>query len=181
MAGRMPSGPVVIFDDDHYYMGGVLAEKCVAAGLAVVLVTPAAIVSAWTVNTLEALPIAQRLARLGVEVVPYTNVARFDGDRVILVNGLTGVVAERKAGALVAVTARLPVDGLYAALEDRTQELADAGIVSLSRVGDCNAPGTIQAAVYAGHKVARELDVEPAAVAAATRLVRREWPLGVTG
>ncbi len=37
MAGRMPSGPVVIFDDDHYYMGGVLAEKW---RLAVVLVTP---------------------------------------------------------------------------------------------------------------------------------------------
>ena len=51
-------------------MGGVLAEKCVDAGLPVTLVTPAAIPSAWTVNTLEALPIARRLARLGVDVVP---------------------------------------------------------------------------------------------------------------
>jgi dimethylamine/trimethylamine dehydrogenase len=176
MEGRMPLGRTVIFDDDHYYMGGVLAEKCVEAGLPVTLVTAAAIPSAWTVNTLEALPIAQRLARLGVNVVPYTNIRGFDGHRVLLVNGLTGVVTEREARAVVTVTARLPVDGLYAALESRTQELADAGIVSLLRVGDCYAPGTIQAAVYSGHKSARELDV---AVTSAS-LVRRELPLGVT-
>ncbi|MEJ0046229.1 MAG: FAD-dependent oxidoreductase [Rhodospirillales bacterium] len=28
MSGRMPAGPVLIFDDDHYYMGGVIAERC---------------------------------------------------------------------------------------------------------------------------------------------------------
>ena len=67
-------GPVIVWDDDHYYMGGVLAELCRDAGLEVTLVTPAAMVSAWTVNTLEALPIAKRIARLGIEVVPYTSV-----------------------------------------------------------------------------------------------------------
>ena len=84
------SGPTVIFDDDHYYMGGVLAEKCVNAGLPVTLVTPAAIPSAWTVNTLEALPIAQRLARLGVNVVSYTNIRGFDGHRVLLAQWVDG-------------------------------------------------------------------------------------------
>jgi dimethylamine/trimethylamine dehydrogenase len=176
MEGRMPPGPTVIFDDDHYYMGGVLAEKCVNAGLPVTLVTPAAIPSAWTVNTLEALPIAQRLARLGVNVVPYTNIREFDGHRVLLVSGLTDLVTEREARAVVSVTARLPVAGLYAALEGRAQELADAGIVSLMRVGDCYAPGTIQAAVYSGHKSARELDAVPTSAS----LIRRELPLGVT-
>ena len=43
MDGRVPQGPVVVFDDDHYYLGGVLAEACVRAGLAVTLVTPAPI------------------------------------------------------------------------------------------------------------------------------------------
>src|ERR1700720_2204635 len=106
----------------------------------VTLVTVASIPSASTVNTLEALPIAQRLAWFGVNVAAYTNIRRFDGHRVLLVNGLTGVVTEREARAVVTVTARLPVDGLYAALEGRTHELADAGIVSLMRVGDCYAP-----------------------------------------
>jgi dimethylamine/trimethylamine dehydrogenase len=167
----------VIFDDDHYYMGGVLAERCVEVGLAVTLVTPAAIPSAWTVNTLEALPIARRLLRLGVEVVPHTNVQGFDGRRVLLVNELTGVVTEREARAVIAVTARLPVDGLYEGLEGESQRMGEAGIVSLTRVGDCYAPGTIQAAVYSGHKLARELDAVPTLASS----VRRELPLGVTG
>ena len=53
MAGELPQGHVVLFDDDHYYMGGVIAERLVAAGCSVTLVTPAAYVSDWTRNTLE--------------------------------------------------------------------------------------------------------------------------------
>jgi dimethylamine/trimethylamine dehydrogenase len=170
MEGRLPTGPVVIFDDDHYYMGGVLAERCVAAGLRVTLITPAAIPSAWTVNTLEALPIARRLARLGVEVVTHANVVGFDGHSVRWVNGLTDAVSEREARAVITVTARLPVDGLFSALADRW---ADTGIASVTRVGDCYAPGTIQAAVYSGHKCVRELDEDPVPA----HLVRRELPL----
>ena len=71
MAQRFPhTGPVVIFDDDHYYMGGVLAERCRAAGLSVMLITPASTISAWTASTMEATPIARRLTRLGVELMP---------------------------------------------------------------------------------------------------------------
>jgi dimethylamine/trimethylamine dehydrogenase len=149
-----------VFDDDHYYMGGVLAERCVAAGLRVVLMTPAAIPSAWTANTLEALPIARRLARLGVEVVTHANVVGFDGSRVRSVNGLTDAVHEQEARAVVTVTGRLPVDSLFTELP---------GAV---RVGDCYAPGTIQAAVYSGHKCARELDENPVPA----HLVPRELP-----
>ena len=78
---------------------------------------------------------------------------------------------------MITVTARLPVDGLYEALEGESQRMAEAGIVSLTRVGDCYAPGTIQAAVYSGHKLARELDVAPVLASS----IRRELPLGVTG
>ena len=173
MEGRLPAGPVVIFDDDHYYMGGVLAERCVAAGLTVTLVTPAAIPSAWTANTLEALPIARRLARLGVEVVTHANIVGFDGRSVRWVSGLTDAVSEREARAVVSVTARLPVDGLFATLAAQSDRWVDAGITNVTRVGDCYAPGTIQAAVYSGHKGARELDETPVAAA----LVRRELPL----
>jgi len=159
MAGRLPeSGPVLIWDDDHYYMGGVLAEHCRALGHEVLLVTPAAMVSAWTVNTLEALPIAKRLARLGVEVIPYTSVTGFGEGRALLTNGLTGVTTERAAASLVTVTARLPVDGLFTGLRALENRWAGAGIVTVSRIGDCYAPSTIQQAVYTGHKLARSLD-----------------------
>ena len=162
MAQRLPhAGPVVIFDDDHYYMGGVLAERCCAAGLPVTLITPAATVSAWTANTMEAMPIARRLTRLGVELMPYTGIRNFREGRATLENELSGKVFELEAAAIVSVTARLPIDGLYADLAGMQPRWSEAGIVSVTRIGDCHAPGTIQAAVYAGHKLARGLDEAP--------------------
>jgi dimethylamine/trimethylamine dehydrogenase len=53
------------------------------------------------------------------------------------------------------VTGRVPTDALYHALCERIQ---------IARIGDCSAPGTIAAAVYAGHRYAQELDSEPADV-----------------
>jgi dimethylamine/trimethylamine dehydrogenase len=169
MSGRDPEqGPVIIWDDDHYYMGGVLAEQCRYAGHEVVLVTPAPIVSAWTVNTLEAMPIAKRIARMGVEVIPYASITGYNGGTVELTSALTGETSQRPAVALVTVTARLPVDSLFEELRDRWQE---SGIASLSRIGDCWAPSTIQQAVYSGHKWARELDEAP------DLLIPRELPM----
>jgi dimethylamine/trimethylamine dehydrogenase len=161
MEQRLPNGPVVIFDDDHYYMGGVLAERCREAGLPVTLVTPAALISAWTANTMEAMPIARRLVRLGVDLMPYTTVRGFRGGVVTLESGLTNAVLELEAAGLVTVTARLPVDSLYHNLADRRPSWHRAGIASVTRIGDCYAPGTLQAAVYAGHKLARGLDEIP--------------------
>ena len=162
MAGRLPqAGPVIIWDDDHYYMGGVLAERCRAAGLEVALVTPAANVSAWTTNTMEATAIARRLARLRIDVLTYYSIVGFRNGNAILMNGLTDDAHERQAAAIVTVTARLPIDHLYTdlvAIEDRW---LSSGISGVTRIGDCYGPGTIQAAVYAGHKVARALDENP--------------------
>ncbi len=53
MGGKVPDGNIVIYDDDHYYMGGVLAELLVKNGAKVTLITPSAYVSEWTNNTLE--------------------------------------------------------------------------------------------------------------------------------
>ncbi|WP_037551689.1 oxidoreductase [Sphingomonas sp. URHD0057] len=173
MSGRDPEGgPVIIWDDDHYYMGGVIAELCRYAGHEVVLVTTAATVSAWTVNTLEALPIAKRMARMGVEVVPYTSVSGFEGGSATLTSVLTGETTDRPAAALVTVTGRLPIDGLFEDLRDRW---AEAGIASVTRIGDCWAPSTIQQAVYSGHKWARELDEAPEI------LIPRELPMIESG
>ena len=53
MSDTKIEGKVVIFDDDHYYMASVLAEKLVKEGNEVVFVTPASIVSEWSLNTLD--------------------------------------------------------------------------------------------------------------------------------
>jgi len=56
------------------------------------------------------------------------------------------------------VTSRLPNAALADALEASPDALAAAGIVSVTSIGDCWAPSTIAAAVYAGHRYAREFD-----------------------
>ena len=59
------------------------------------------------------------------------------------------------------VTARLPNDALYYDLNVSPEKLAEAGIKSVKRVGDAFAPGLIAAAVWSGHRFARELDGPP--------------------
>ncbi|HEU4956903.1 MAG TPA: hypothetical protein VFT40_04680, partial [Sphingomicrobium sp.] len=131
--------------------------------------------SAWTVNTLESLPIAKRIARMGIAVLTYTSVRAYGDGKAQLINGLTGAESELAAGALVTVTARLPIDGLYLDLEQLHDRWKDAGISSIARIGDCWAPSTIQQAVYTGHKWARELDEAP------VELVPRELPMIESG
>jgi len=60
----------------------------------------------------------------------------------------------------------------FAELMTRAGEFADAGIRSVTRIGDALAPGAIVHAVYSGHRYAEELDAEPAAVR-----YRRDAPL----
>jgi dimethylamine/trimethylamine dehydrogenase len=51
--GAELAGPVLVFDDDSFYLGGVIAEELCRRGLEVTLVTTTAQVSAWTAETLE--------------------------------------------------------------------------------------------------------------------------------
>jgi len=69
MAGAKLSGPVVVFDDDHYYMGAVIAEALRRDGLSVVLVTPASRVCAWAEYTTEQERSHARLLELDVDLV----------------------------------------------------------------------------------------------------------------
>jgi len=61
------------------------------------------------------------------------------------------------ASSVVMVTSRLPEDAVYQELAADTQRLSDSGIVTLKQIGDCHGPATIAAAVYEGHRFAREL------------------------
>ena len=114
MAGTRPRGQrVVVFDDDHYYLGGVIAELLADEGLDVALVTPAAHVSQWTTNTLEVARIRKRIIRAGVEVHTNTAVTAVTPDGVRTVCAFTGDESASSADSVVLVTARLPHDGLY--------------------------------------------------------------------
>jgi len=159
MSGVRPRGRrVVLYDDDHYYLGGVLAELLDAEGFAVVLVTPAGRVSEWTINTLEQHRIQRRLLEIGVELKLSAAVIEAGSDGVTLTDAYTGREANIAADALVTVTARLPNDQLVVDLEARREDWAAVGLSSVRAVGDAWAPATIAAAVWDGHRYAEELD-----------------------
>ncbi|MBU2944760.1 FAD-dependent oxidoreductase [Shimia thalassica] len=158
MDGTVPSGKVIVFDDDHYYMGGVLAELLAKQGADVTLITPAAYVSDWTNNTLEQATIHLKLVEAGVDIVLNRGVTEIYADHVVSNCVYTGRTQNVEADAVVVVAARLEENGVYNDLKVREAEWADAGIKSVELIGDANAPGPIAWATYAGHRYARELD-----------------------
>ncbi len=158
MDGTKLSGRVVIYDDDHFYMGGVIAEAVSSHDTDVVFVTSADSVSPTCQGTLDQSRIQSRLIELGVEIVTAhtlqswdSNEARFDG----VYGGPTRKVA---CDSVVVVTSRQPDESLYLELAADPERLNAAGIETLQRIGDCEAPHHIAAAVHAGHLFARTLD-----------------------
>ncbi len=157
MADAEITGPVVIFDDDHYYMGGVLAEKMILAGHDVTLVTPAAEPSQWTGYTLESGPIHKHLLELGVNLLLSHAVTAVESDRIEASCVHTGKSRILTCATPVMVTARTSNDALYRELVSDEKALADAGIRRAVAIGDAYAPSTIADAVFGGHRFAREL------------------------
>jgi len=170
MDGALCQGPVLVYDDDHYYMGGIMAEVLRGRGLEVTLATPAAEVAAWTEKTLELERIHRRLDELGVAMVTHHALTAIAPGEATLRHVYTGKGRAIAAASVVLLTARVPEDGLYRALAAEPEGLRQAGIKSLARIGDCNAPGAIVHAVYDGHRWAQALDGEE-------RAVRRERPV----
>ena len=160
--GQYIPGPVVVFDDDSFYLGGVIAEELCRRGLDVTLVTTTAQVSAWSAETLEQHRIQARVLGLGIAVVTDHNLARIGGADAELACGYTDRRRSVPAASVVMVTSRRPNNELYIALTEHQDKLAAAGIASVQAIGDCDAPSTIAAAVYDGHRAARELDAPPA-------------------
>ncbi len=159
MEGQLPvGGKVVLYDDDHYYMGGVLAQLLAEKGADVTLITPSAYVSEWSNNTLEQVAIHQSLAEAGVTIVLNRGITHINADHVISDCQYTGQTQPFEAQAVVLVTSRVGNDAVYQALTAREPEWSDNNIRSVRMVGDAEAPGPIAWATYAGHRYARELD-----------------------
>ncbi len=158
MAGNAPGGEVVLYDDDHFYMGGVLAELLVQKGASVTLVTPSVQVSEWTINTLEQHFIQARLLEMGVKIVTTRALSAVHETHVEIECIYSGAKSELLANALVYVTSRAPNDEIWQILKSGASAWADAGIKSVKVFGDAEAPAPIAWATYAGHRFARELD-----------------------
>jgi dimethylamine/trimethylamine dehydrogenase len=163
MAGAALTSPVVIYDDDHYYMGGAFAERLARVGHLVHLITPAVKVSEFTEMTMEQHRIQAGLIGLGVQLHTSTELmdaaAVSDGTLALSLISIYGGQSQTlRCAHLVMVTMRDPDDALHQQLLARQADWSHAGIQSVQCLGDAYAPGTVAAAVYAGHRAARELD-----------------------
>jgi dimethylamine/trimethylamine dehydrogenase len=169
MDGRFPGrGPVVVFDDDHYYLGGVLAEQLRRRDLEVRLVTPGSTVSKHTEASLEASSVLESMRALGVHLNVHANVLQVGAHELAVQCMLSGAISTLAAEAVVLVTSRDPLDALYQELTASPQLLRDNGIQSVSVVGDAKVPDTIAAAIYDAHRHAREYEAELIDVAETT-------------
>jgi len=159
MAGKRPDGGhVLLYDDDHYYMGSVLAELLVQEGRRVTFLTPAGEVANWARNTLEQEKIQTRLLQLGVEIRSHRALMTVSRGGVETACVFTGRPSSLTCDSALLVTARDPRDDLYLGLTARRDDWHAAGIQSVKLIGDAHGPGLIAAAVYAGHRYAQELD-----------------------
>ena len=158
MSGNMPDGPVIVYDDDHYYMGTVIAEAIRKTGVPVTFITPEDTVSAWGYYTYDRWRAQTRLMEMGVELIVSQSLTEFDGEQAKLSCNYTGSEKTLACNSLVLVTARSPNDHLYEQLVTMIAQDQSKGPKTLKRIGDCEAPAIIAAAVYSGHRYARHLE-----------------------
>jgi dimethylamine/trimethylamine dehydrogenase len=157
MAGAAPTGPTLVYDEDGYYMGGVIAEKLRASGRDVTLVTPSDVVSEWAGKTSERSRVRSHLMRLGVAIETSRRLTRFDGAEASLACTYSGERSALAAASVVMVTSRQPDEALYHEILAQAGGDPAALPFTLKRIGDAEAPAIIAAAVYAGHRYARQL------------------------
>jgi dimethylamine/trimethylamine dehydrogenase len=158
MAGRLPEGRVVVFDDDYYYMGPVIAEMLQKAGCDVTFVCTDNMACSFGLFTTEQSAVQRSMIEAGVNMVFSHNVESYDGNNV----GMSCVYTDREstleADALLMVTARLPNDQLYYELQGIVEAGKAGNTKTIRRIGDCEAPAPIASAVYAGRRYAMDLD-----------------------
>jgi dimethylamine/trimethylamine dehydrogenase len=164
MSGKVPTGDVLIYDDDHYYMGGVLAELLVMNGSRVTLITPAPMISYWTQFTLEQEKVLKQLSRLDVKMLTHHILTSIESGVVEINHTASSTKTEIACEAIVLVTDRIPNDVVYQELKPALKE---GKLKTMRLIGDAEAPNIIAQAVYSGHLAAREfeeglnLDVTP--------------------
>jgi dimethylamine/trimethylamine dehydrogenase len=164
LEGKAPPGKrIVVFDADGYFVAPGLAEKLVADGFEVELVTCHDLISPLSDETLEGPLLRQHLHDTGIGM--RTGVLLTG----IQAGGLTardhlGEPLELEADAVVLVTQRLSNESLFLELAGDEEALGSEGIEGLYRIGDCVAPRLIAEAVFEGHRLAREIDLDDPSV-----------------
>ena len=137
------------------------ARALKAAGRDVIYVTPDDAVASWTAYTHEFRHIQKRLRKLDVRIVTAHNLKSFGREGALLSCVYTDRVQQVPCVSVLTITARLPNDELQQALLAAEGQWREAGLETVTAIGDSLAPGLIAHAVYSGHRYAQEFDAEP--------------------
>ncbi|WP_170362045.1 FAD-dependent oxidoreductase [Ruegeria arenilitoris] len=155
MSGVMPGdGPIMVYDDDQAYLGGVLADHLAQAGREVVFVTPASMVSPFTELTLEQVKVQRGLLEKGVRLVLSWTLVEITPGLAKVQCAYTGREQSVECASVVLVTQRARETALY----EELRNLPDKPLTSLELIGDAANPGLIADAVYSGHMAARNFE-----------------------
>ncbi len=156
---NLPCGRVLIFDDDHFYMGGLLAEKLIGQGCEVVFVTSDPLVSAFTAFTAEHQFIQKRILEICQNVYVSHKLSSVNKNEFEISCMYTNRSELIQADTCLLVTSRMPNEELFLDIRSKVEALDFSyKIPKVRQIGDCHAPGTIASAVFSGHNFARTLD-----------------------
>lgn len=151
-----PGLRVVIYDDDHDYLANALAADLAAQGMHVELVSPMPSIAAWMGYTLEQPRMLAELIDAGVGLHPntvaraWTRTGQGQGSGLAVQRADTGAELPVIEGdVLISVGLREPDLALSEALH--------AAGIAHRVIGDAEAPGPIQSAVFSGHRHARDV------------------------
>ena len=154
----MSKGPIVIFDDDRFYMGSVLAEVAVKTGRKVVFISSTPTVSAWSENTLEQSRIQSKLMNLNIEIMTSHKLCNHQDKQLSISCLFTEKISQIECETLILVTSRIPNDILWRELSTKKDTWEDMGIETVTRIGDCLQPGLIAMAIQSGHRFVRAIE-----------------------
>ena len=169
---EIPPGRALIFDDDHYYLGSVLALELRRRGHEVVIVTPAGRVGHWSAFTSEQDRTYAALIEEKVEIVPNQVLEGVEEGLARTSCVFSGRETSIGADWVLPLTRREPNDGIY---WDILAEREEGALASIRRIGDCEAPGIIASAVYSGYRIGVEMDASGGAISEETKRERERY------
>ena len=150
-----PQNIVTIYDDDQGYIAGVIAELFAEKGKQVNFVTPASVVSPFTILTLEQQRVQKHLLELGVNIFCNQSLSEVHQKEVHLRCEFTGKISTIETESVVLITERIRNTQVY-------NELGKAKHLStVELIGDALEPGLIVDAVFSGHLAAQNFEREP--------------------
>jgi dimethylamine/trimethylamine dehydrogenase len=162
--GAIDGEHVLVYDTDGYFAAVGVAELLLNAGKRVTFVTPQANVAPFMAFTGEFGPVNVSLRERGAEIVLQHTLSQI-APGAMRGAGVWGGEASWDADAVVLVTQRESVDGVYRELVADIARLEREGIEAVYRIGDCLAPRLPADSIFEGHRLAREIDSPDPAVA----------------